>query len=82
MIMGVWLASVVSALSFAAFLYALWEGLKLADMVDVFQRSEGERRARRAAWIGAALLVLAALLWFVFLLYGPFHELGVRLKGD
>lgn len=78
----IWLASVFSGLSFAAFLYALWEGLKLADVVDGSQRSEGERRARRAAWIGAALLALAALLWFVYLRYGPFHELGVQLNGD
>lgn len=78
----IWLAVVASGLSLAAFLYAMWEGLRLADVDDGFQRSEGERKARRAAWIGGALLVLAVLLWAAYLRYGPLYELGLQLNGD
>jgi hypothetical protein len=78
----IWLPSIFSGLSLAAFLYATWEGLKLADAADGFLRSEGEHRARRAAWVGAAFLVLAVLLWAAYLRYGPLHELGVQLNGD
>ncbi len=78
----IWLPLVSSGLCFAAFLYALWEGLKLADAGDGHQRLEGEHRARRAAWAGAGLLVLSVLLWFAYLRLGPVHELGVQINGD
>jgi hypothetical protein len=77
---SIWPASVLSALSFAAFLYAMWHGLRLAEVPDGLARSETERRARQAAWLGFALLVLAALLWVAYLRYGPVHELGVQLN--
>jgi drug/metabolite transporter (DMT)-like permease len=77
----IWLPLAVSGLSFAALLYASWEGLKL-DPVEGGQRLDGERRARRAAWAGMALLLLAVLLWAAYLLLGPVHDLGFPPNGD
>lgn len=77
----IWLPLAVSGFSCVILLYALWEGLNLADAPED-GRTEAELRVRRVARAGGILLLLAAVLWTAYLRYGPVQELANQIVGD
>lgn len=74
-------AIVFSSLSAISFGFAIAFGWKLADVRSAPLRRIGESRAALAAAIGAVILMLAALFWAMYLVFGPVHDFVVEVAG-
>jgi uncharacterized membrane protein YidH (DUF202 family) len=79
----VWLAAVFSALSAAAFLWAMLTGWRLADVRSQAQRQASESQAALAAVLAVLLVLVAVVFWIAYFIFGPLHDAGAGLlHGD
>jgi ABC-type transport system involved in cytochrome c biogenesis permease subunit len=80
--MGIWIPLTVSALSGAAFLFAMRSGWRLGEEGGgPTARRHLESRAARAAAAGFLLLLVAVILWVAYLIFGPVHDAATELLG-
>jgi len=68
-----------SALSAIAFGAAIALGWRLADIHSLEVRRVGESRAALAAGIGAVMLMVAAIFWAKYLVFGPVREFVIEM---
>jgi hypothetical protein len=79
----VWLAALFSALSAAAFLWAMLAGWRLADVRSQGQRQASESQAALAAVLGVLLMLVAVVFWIAYFIFGPLHDAATGLlQGD
>jgi hypothetical protein len=80
---AIWPAILFSLLSAGAFGTAIAFGFRLANVRDRQLRHSTESRAALAAAAGAVLLLVAAVLWLSYLIFGPIHDAVTEiLNGD
>jgi hypothetical protein len=78
----IWIASILSALSFAALCSTIFLGLQIASAEGSKERREMEGRARRAAFVSLLLVAVTVLLWLAYLRLGPLGEFPLGWAGD
>jgi flagellar biosynthesis protein FliR len=77
---SIWLAIAFSALSAAGFAVAIALGFSLADIRDRNPREARETWAAVAASIGVLMLLVAAVFWIGWVIFGPTHHVATELQ--